>query len=323
MNRTRVFVLAAVAPVAAVAQQSIKPRTLPTPIAISKEALGSATLARQLPNGSVLVNDAARRRLLLLDPTLQSYTVVADSTSGSVNGYGQRPGALIPYVSDSTLYLDVTAGSFLVIDPNGKVARVMSTPRPQDNNFLTAPALGYPGFDAKGRLVYRSRFQPQLMQTRDGGIQMGQAPDSAPVIRVDLDTRKADTIGAMKLARNITSTGTGPNGGTFTMSSAVPLPTVDDWAVLSDGSVAIVRGQDYHIDWILPDGSKKSTGKVPFDWQRLTDDDKAVVIDSIVKARQAMAANGGPMIGGGTQMVSFGPGGGGGRGSGDVVVGDR
>ena len=41
----------------------------------------------------------------------------------------------------------------------------------------------------------------------------------------NLDTRKADTIGAMKLARMLSSTGTSPNGGTFTMSSQAPLPS--------------------------------------------------------------------------------------------------
>src|SRR5689334_18315031 len=89
--------------------QSIKPRPLGAVQFTSKELLGAATLARALPNGSVIVNDVARRRLLLLDASLESCTIIADSTSGAVNGYGQRPGALVPYVGDSTLFLDATA----------------------------------------------------------------------------------------------------------------------------------------------------------------------------------------------------------------------
>jgi len=38
-----------------------------------------------------------------------------------------------------------------------------------------------------------------------------------------------------------------------------------------------VRGRDYHIDFIQPDGSKKSTDKIAFDWKRLSDDDKLAV----------------------------------------------
>ena len=54
----------------------------------------------------------------------------------------------------------------------------------------------------------------------------------------------------------------------------------DSWAVLSDGTIAFVRAQDYHVDWILPDGTKSATTKLPFDWKRLTDDDKQKLADS-------------------------------------------
>src|SRR5204862_3864259 len=65
------------------------------------------------------------------------------------------------------------------------------------------------------------------------------------------------------------------------------------WAVLADGSIAIVRGQDYHIDFVNPDGSLTVSPKVPFEWQRLSDEDKAAIIDStktrMEKARAAAA----------------------------------
>jgi len=325
MKRTVLFGLIAIGSTGALAQQSIKPRPLGTANAASKELLGSATLARRLPNGSVIVNDGVKRRLLLLDSTLQAFTVIADSNSGSVNSYGARAGALIPYVADSTLYLDATAGSFLVIDPAGKVVRVMAPPRPSDNNSLANTALGYPGFDAKGRMVYRSAYPRGVQQLRDGTIQMAPAPDSAPILRVNLDTRKADTVGAVRLARMVSSTVTMPGGGIAMTMSQAPLPLVDDWALLSDGSIAILRGRDYHVDWILPDGTKKSTEKVSFDWKRLSDDDKLTLVDSITKARAAMQAGGVRGDGSGAmQMMTFDGGartmGGGG---GATVVSDR
>src|SRR4051812_18498633 len=150
--------------------QSIKPRPLGAVQFTSKELLGSASLARVLPSGGVIVNDVLRRRLLLLDPSLESFTVIADSTSGATNGYGQRPGALVPYVGDSTLFLDANAGSFLVIDPAGKVARVMSPPRPTDNNAIASQANGFPGFDAKGRMVYRTGYRPTPGMSKDGSL---------------------------------------------------------------------------------------------------------------------------------------------------------
>src|SRR5438046_904516 len=70
-----------------------------------------------------------------------------------------------------------------------------------------------------------------------------------------------------------------------------PLPVVDEWAVLSDGSIALVRGRDYHVDWVRPNGTRESSPKIPFEWQRLTDEDKIAFIDSVKAARERMAAN--------------------------------
>ncbi len=66
------------------------------------------------------------------------------------------------------------------------------------------------------------------------------------------------------------------------------MQVVDDWAVLSDGTIAIVRGQDYHVDWVSVDGNRKASPKIPFDWQRLSDDDKIAVIDSAKAAMERM-----------------------------------
>ena len=54
------------------------------------------------------MNDQAGRRILLLDSTLKRVAVVADSSSGA-NGYGARPGGLIAYRGDSTLFVDPAA----------------------------------------------------------------------------------------------------------------------------------------------------------------------------------------------------------------------
>jgi hypothetical protein len=78
----------------------------------------------------------------------------------------------------------------------------------------------------------------------------------------------------------------GPNGEMIGKMTVHPLPAVDEWGVLSDGSVAFVRGQDYHIDWLNTDDTRTSSGKIPFDWRRLTDDDKQKLVDS-AKAAQA------------------------------------
>src|SRR5207244_2396230 len=108
-----------------------------------------------------------------------------------------------------------------------------------------------------------------------------------------------------------------------------PLRSPDEWAVLSDGTVGIVRGHDYHVDWILPDGTHGSTPKLPFDWKRLSDADKQKLIDSAKVAMDVDASNAAVLArlaaptpppdgggGGGRGQRGGGGGGGGGRGGG-------
>jgi hypothetical protein len=86
-----------------------------------------------------------------------------------------------------------------------------------------------------------------------------------------------------------------------------PMQLVDDWAVTDDGSIAIIRGRDYHIDWVDADGHITSSPKIPFDWQRLSDEDKVAVIDSARTAMEGRAEDGA----GGNPMAWARPGGGG------------
>jgi hypothetical protein len=144
----------------------------------------------------------------------------------------------------------------------------------------------------------------RMTAPRGGGAgpMLPEFPDSAPVVRFDLGTRTLDTAGFFKINRpNMTITQTASGG--MTVSSTVnPIPTVDDWALLSDGTVAFIKGADYSITWVDPDGSRRSTGKVPYEWQRLDDDGKAALLDSARKAMeeareraQAQMAAGGPI----------------------------
>ena len=83
---------------------------------------------------------------------------------------------------------------------------------------------------------------------------MPDFPDTTAIVRVDLATRKVDTAAYFKIPKvkmNVTQV-----DGRVSMTNEInPMPIVDDFAVVSDGSVAIVRGQDYHIDWVSPEGA--------------------------------------------------------------------
>lgn len=284
--------LLAIIPGALAAQSPPPVRLLNTADAQTQPVFGLVMGIRQLPNGSILVNDGLRRQITMFDPTLAKATVVADSVSGGANSYGTRPGGLIPYVADSTLFVDPAGLSMFVLDPNGAIARVASIPRSQDAGAF---ANGAPGIDAKGRIVYRGGIGTQRImgaqRPNNGAANQGpmlsipELPDSAAITRIDPVSRKLDTAAFFKIPKvkmNVTQV-----DGRINMTSEInPMQLVDDWAVLADGSIAVVRGRDYHIDWINADGSMTATPKLPFDWQRLSDDDKIAVIDSAKAAAE-------------------------------------
>lgn len=312
----------ALLPAALIAQTAVPVHPLGPLMAESREAYGLVQSVRALSDGRVLVNDAVKHRVLLLDKNLGLISVVADSTPGVVNGHGDRPGALIPYPGDSTLYVDMTSQSFLVVDPSGKIARVMAAPRPNDVIFLT---MGGPGLDQQNRLTYRAMTMPTLKRDDNGGFMPPELPDSAPIFRVDLSTRKVDTVASIKIPTTKLNITRSDDGRSVRATAEInPLPVLDEWALMTDGALAIVRGQDYHVDFVEPDGSRRSSPKIPYDWQRLSDSDKVVVTDSVKKALMdaqqggvgaAMGLAGAPMamtvtrgVGGGDGgNVAFGP----------------
>lgn len=278
---------------AAAAQQAVPVRELATVDAKTTDHFGSILGVRQLTGGKVLVNDGTHRQLVVLDNKLSSPTVVVDSVSEGGQSYGPRAAPLIPYLADSTLFVDGSSLSLLVFDPAGKVAHVMAAPKPSDLRFLAGSASGV---DAQGNLVYRGALT--INRTNVGPPAPGgamppiQLPDSSPIVRANFETRAVDTVGRVKIqAPNRVSMTQDENGKMVAKTTINPLVTVDEWAVLSDGSIALVRGHDYHIDWLRPDGKMVSSPKLPFDWKRLTDADKQALIDSARTAQEKAVAD--------------------------------
>jgi hypothetical protein len=277
------------------AQQALPPvRPIGPVLNTSAEPLASVAQVIALPGGRVIVHDLTGRRVVMFDSTFKNVTVIADSTSATGMAYGSRLGGLIAYRGDSTLFVDPQSISMLVIDPNGKIVRTMAAPLPNEVNQLIGGQNGTPGFDAQGRLVYRAqfRFTPAMArQATSGSFQMPQIPESSFVVRVDLKSRKVDTAATFRIPKINMSVNRDENTGRVTMINTLnPMPWTDDWALLADGTLAVVRGQDYRVDLVSADGKMTSAPKLPFDWQRLTDDDKVRIIDSTRTAQEVLRA---------------------------------
>jgi hypothetical protein len=268
---------------------------------VTTDSLASVGAALAMPDGRVLVNDRVARRALLFDSTLAHPTVIADTTAATGNVYGSRIANLIWFRGDSALLIDQTSLSMSVIDPRGKIARVMAIPRAKDAQTIAINS----GVDASGHLVYfdvLGSLPGIVMLGRGDAVYRGGKPtelarfnahtDSAWLIRVDLSTRTVDSIAALHIPKLDREMKTDDNGGlTSIVTTPDPLPVADAWTIGHDGTIAIVRGRDYHIDWLNRDGKWSSSPRLPFDWQKLDDARKQALIDSTVTHWQGQYDN--------------------------------
>ena len=277
---TSAAVIAALAPAARA--QTVPVVTLSASTATSADRFGAILNVRELPGGRLLVDDGKNREVKLLSSSLTTERIVLDSALESANTYGNFPLALIPYLADSTLFPSPNkARAVFVIDPNGNVARTLAMPRASD-----VPLLRRAVSDDKGRIIFAAPAEVKRAPA------LGVPPlllDSVPLLRADLATRRTDTIAFVVHPMLGVDTWNGRGQLTFWMPDA--LKWIDDWAVLSDGSLALVRGHDYHVDWLRSDDSKSASPKLPFEWRQLTDAQKEGMIDSAQHNWQVAAEN--------------------------------
>jgi hypothetical protein len=243
---------------------------------------------RALANGRVLVNDPGRHQVIMLDSTLANPTTVVDSAGGA-NMYGMQAGALIPFAGDSTLFVDRGASAFLVIDPTGNVARVMGFPPGNPAQYLTSPTTyGYPAFSSLAGIVFRIPMpRPQIQRPREGEPEINRKmDDSAVVVTMSVRRRTVDTLTrvatgsilTMRLSANSTNTNT-----------QTPIfPVFDDWTVMTDGAIAVLRGREYRVDFYEGDGASTRTPgpRLAYPWKQLDDADKTRIVDSINTQRR-------------------------------------
>jgi hypothetical protein len=275
----------AAAPQAATPAPAIPIRRLAPAEATTREPLGLVNGLKQFADGRVIVNDVARQRLVVFDPALATFTVSADSGGTGATLYPRSfsTGGLYYYPGDSALFPDMAMQMFVMIGPDGTMGRAVAHPRPRDMANIVQALAGSPACDPQGRFIYRAAPRAAAAPAPGAAPVPWRARDSSAIVRADFETRMVDTIASISLPivpRTEVKRDARGNPSATLLVNPVPL-SPDEWAVLSDGSLAIVRAHDYHIDWVYPDGTRASTPRMPFDWRRLTDADKQAKVDSV------------------------------------------
>jgi hypothetical protein len=277
------------------ARSAIPVRTLTPAVSTDSGLIKSLGALYVLSDGHVLVLD--RWRMTLFDSTLRRYRVLADTAADapvklSIHGVG-----LVPFRRDSSVYVDLKAGTLTVVAPDGTFGRTIAPPVGNDIGRL----LRAKGFDPKGRIVYATTRpdRPGASHSSEfdeaGKLTIIVRADTVPILRGDFETRSVDTVAMFYGGVNRMYSVRLANGAGSMLGDVVnPLPQIDDWTLLPDGTIAIVRGQDYHIDWLGMDGKMTSTPKMPFDWKRISSEEKVALINSLKRADSTRRANAPP-----------------------------
>jgi hypothetical protein len=267
------------------AQSSIPLRQLSPAAATTTEPLGLLLGTRRLSDGRLLVNDGANRRLLIFDPSLARATVVADTGGSTGLKYGATASPIVAALGDTTLFLDRASRAFIVLDGNGKQARVAALPKAGDQLWV-GNSKSY--IDPAGRLVYRGGGGGNPARDTGQAVFINRFADSAAVVRADFETRTVDTVGRVKLPQfQENHNHRTPGAPTKQIVILFGHSLTDDWTMLPDGTIALVRSQDYSLEWLGMDGSRTSSPKMPFAWQRLDDGERKRLADSAAKETQA------------------------------------
>ncbi len=184
---------------------------------------------RELTDGRILAADPISQVLLRID--LETGAVDTLGRQGPGPNEYDEPDRVFPLPGDSTLLVDLGNGRLIVIDPEGRF--VDWTP------MTTATE------DGRGRTVHPN-FVDAAGNLYDGGPYSPEGPPDTTALHKIVratgeETRVAATWRTAYVRRQ--------PGAKRPM-----LRPYDDWAVGSDGRVAVIRANGYSVDWYFPDG---------------------------------------------------------------------
>jgi hypothetical protein len=242
--------------------------TLARPDAEFAEPYTMIGAVRELRDGRVVVADRVEKVVHLVDLARGTATRVG-AEGGGPTEY-RMPMSALAMPGDSTLIFDAGNMRYLVVAPDGGVARSFN---PTEATGGAMGALNARGVDGEGNLYFLDRG---LRGPRDGQALNGtfETPDSGTVVRYDLATGATTPVGRVGLARMQVTASGGGGEQRIMMRSANPFSAQDDWTVGLDGRLAVVRHDPYRVEWVAPNGQRVTGPTVSYPRLRVTDADK-------------------------------------------------
>lgn len=237
---------------------------------------------RELPNGQLLTLDVKEQTLGVLDP--KTGQVKAVGRTGEGPGEYRRPAFFVSF-GDTTLVADIALRRFLVVDELGRATGATS-PAWGGNGDVT---FGLPAAVDRARRAYALLSAISMVNGRPTQL------DSTYIARVATGAQRVDTLVRLALPKTAIRAQSDKNGNVTSMNIVrPPITGADDWVVLGDGRVAVVRGSPYRVDWVAPTGKVTVGPSLPFGSRSLSDADKQSVLVARAAASGAVTQPGSP-----------------------------
>jgi hypothetical protein len=237
--------------------------TLPRATVEFSEPFTGITSVRELADGRVFVVDAREAAVHLVDLTRGTATLVGRQGAGP--GEYQAPSRVLPLRGDSTLLTDTGLRRGIVLSPDGRAGAGLLS-----GQLLAAAPSGArapSAIDLRGRLYFTG---PAL----DVSSGTPTPLDSVPLLRYDPAGGRLDTVTSIMVAKRYMKVEQA-NGKIRSVSlRVVPLMAHDDWTLLADGRVAVVRTGDYHLDIVAADRRTIRGLPIPYTPVPVTDADR-------------------------------------------------
>ena len=215
---------------------------------------------RELGDGRLLAADPLSKVLLRVD--MEAGTA---DTLGSVGGGPQeyqQPDQVFPLPGDSTLLVDLGKTYLTVIGPDGNHHDGMSMAQSGEEGRMSVIIPS--AVDDAGRIYFGG-----------SGANLGGPADSTSILRHDRSTETTETLATLWRTEPVITR----SGGNVSMMLPRMVPN-DDWAVGSDGRVAVVRANGYRVEWYMPDGQVVTGPETPFEPLAIGQADKQAELEA-------------------------------------------
>ncbi len=277
------------------AAQEIPERDFAKPTASVKD-LENVNTVRELANGAVLFYNRNEQKLMVTDFSAKPRTVMS---AGALEHEFQVVGPLWQWNGDTIVSLDILKGRLMAFGVDGGFVGIVGP------SLNLRGASGAPGGARGGQRLPDLRFLAgnalvgTITPPRPPAVSATEIPSRIPepLVRVSLAPFRMDTLAMLMPAQQPRP----PFVVREPLSMQVyvgtdPLQPIDVYAVLNDGTVAVLRAATYRIDYFNADGTRSQTAPIPFtrinvtenDQKRVMNETKAFTQRATVKSRAAL-----------------------------------